>query len=269
MNESLVLTVGEQHQRGGVPLASFLTVAGSFREVARAVNEVINLEHEEPAQAEMVIVAVSTGSIVMDLRVEEASAAAFDVAREVTNATINGLALLESEATRPPFFSDDALRQAERLVRPLSDSIAEIRFKRPGVEFVLTSRVGEHVREILASPGRMITSVEGRIYRINVTRRQFGIYDARRKQSITCTYPEELFEEVRALLRQFVLVRGKAATDAAGVIQRMEVRAIRPLSAPESRRSLDELFGADPDFTGGVDSVAYVREHRGKEATGQ
>lgn len=267
MNEPLTLSVREK--AGGVPLGSFIQVAESFRRVAHEVNEVVNLQHEEKGQAELIIVAAHTGSVVFDLRMEEVTAAPFDVAREVLGATFNGLAQLEREAIRPPFFTDIALREAERLVRPLSDGVGEIRISRPDVDLVLTQRLGENVRTILDPKGTQVTSVEGRLFRIHMGRNQVGIYDARLKHAITCVYPPELFETVRDLLGKPVRVFGKARTDPKGRVERIEIRQIRPAPPAEGRKSLTDLFGIDPDFTGDMDSVQFVRAHRGEQTTDQ
>lgn len=79
-------------------------------------------------------------------------------------------------------------------------------------------------------------------------------------------YPEEMFEEVRRLLNKPVRVFGKAQLDATGAILRMEVRRLEEGREGGGRRSLEDLFGSDPEFTAGVDSVAYVRAHRGEQA---
>lgn len=265
MNEPLILLVREKTD--GVPLASFLIVAESFRRVAREVNDVVNLQHEEKGQADLVIVAAHTGSVVLDLRMQETTAAPFDVAREVVGAMFNGLDQLEREAVRPPYFTDLALREAERLVRPLADGVQEIRISRPDRELVLTRRLGEHVRTILNPKGTQVTSVEGRLFRIHMGRNQVGIYDARTKHAITCVYPPALFETVRDLLGTAVRVFGKARTDPMGRVERIEVRQIRPAPPAEGRKPLSELFGIDPDFTGDVDSVQFVRAHRGEQTT--
>ncbi len=97
MNEPLTLTVREEQLQSGVPFSRFLTVAGGFRDVTREINNVINLEHEEPARAELVVVAARPGSIEMDLEMREVGVAPYDVARAVMNATVNGLELLERE----------------------------------------------------------------------------------------------------------------------------------------------------------------------------
>ena len=267
MNEPFTLTIREEQSRAGVPLDRFLQIANSFRNITRDVNEVMNLDHEEAAKAEIVVVAAHSGSVIMDMEMREVDAAPYDVALNVLNTVVNGLGHLEREATRPPYFSDSALKQAEQIVRALDGGIGEIRIDRPNTNIVLTQRLGENVRRILSPRGGSISSVEGRFYRIDLRRREFGVYDAHRKQAITCTYQPERLDEIRALLGETVRVFGKARTDANGSIQRIELRLIQQASKPESRRSLEDLFGSDPEFTGGVDSVAYVRAYRGEQTT--
>lgn len=226
MNDPVKLTIREKQHRHGVPLGRFLEIAGGIHGVAREVNAIINIEHDEPATAELVIVSVESGSMILGLEAREAAPAAFDIARDVIDATLNGLALLEREAVRPPYFSDAALRESAQIVRPLLDGIGEIRLERSGEAIVLTPRLGEHVRQILSPRGSLVSSIQGRLFRVNISRREIGVYDVTRKQAIPCMYPEEMFEEVRRLLNKPVRVFGKAQLDATGAILRMEVRRL-------------------------------------------
>jgi len=267
MSEALTFTVKEVQARGGVPLGQFLSVAGALERVMREVNSVLNLDHEVKADAEIVIVYARYHSVEFDLLVKDSPSAPYEVAREVTDAVMNGLEQLQREAQRPPLFSDTAMKFAEQLVQPQEDTLIEVSLQRHDQHLVLTPSVAQHVRALLAPRLSEITSVEGRIYRMNTNAQTFGLYDARRKHAIQCRYPVTLFEQVREALDRAAFVFGKAHTDATGAILSMEARRIRLATPSGSRRTIDELYGSIPDLTDGLDSVAYVRAHRGEETT--
>jgi hypothetical protein len=107
---------------------------------------------------------------------------------------------------------------------------------------------------------RDITTVEGRLEQLNVHGQfQAGIYEAWSGRRIPCVFREDLWPDVVAHLRQYVVAEGEA-TYHRGTIVKFDLRAVRgiPDRAPWPSDP-DAWVGLDPDGYGHMPAEAYIR----------
>jgi hypothetical protein len=275
----LTLTIREDtEQIGGVPLEALSGIIDHLRKLVDEIGEAVGEHYGVRSGVQLVLTGVRQGSAILQLAAIPRQTHVINISGQVVGAVGEGLAILQRGPERPPFFSDRALNEARQLVIPRKQSIREITIaatshtedsgettRRGGVP--LDAQLQQHVRALLKPRNRHFGSVEGRIYRLEKKRRRLEcvLYDRVRRQAITCRFPDELLGQVRDAFNTRVLVSGRLYTDEQGRIQRVEMQEIRRLRSKEEQPSLESLLGTDPEFTGGVDAVTYIRAMRDEQ----
>jgi hypothetical protein len=108
-----------------------------------------------------------------------------------------------------------------------------------------------------------IGSVIGRLTMISVRRKPyFTVQDERTRRPVRCNFREKDIENVKEGLGRRVVAFGVMTRNRAGQVLRVDVRSLRAFPDDDSLPTADDIAGSNPDFTGGLDSVAYVRRMR-------
>ncbi len=184
-----------------------------------------------------------------------------DCARLVGSTALSGLADLE-RGLRPSAFSDDALEVSKRL--------AALRGKRGvGDVFVmeangvapeplaLSTRTVATVDDFIGVKSEALGSVEGRLEVVSahggIT---CNIYEALSGKVVRCEVPDDKKRAVLDAFEQRVMATGTVKRDASGQARGIVLRELVVL--PEHGEFIS-LAGMAPDFTGGLESAAYVK----------
>lgn len=279
--QQFTLTIKEDtEQIGGVPLDSLALIVDHLRKLVDEVSEVVGEHYGVRTGTQLVLTDLRRGSAVLQLAAIPRTVHLHNISGPVVTATTQGLAMLDHASERPPFFSDRALTEATKLVRPLKQQIRTITVAanasaipdgEPELihEIFLTPKIQSHVRELLTPRHVYRGSVEGRIFKLEkkTKRLECTLYDRVRRQAITCWVPTELEDQAQGAFNARVLIAGRLFADKRGRVQRVDMEALRLLRNADEQPPLGRLFGSAPNFTGGVDAVEYVRAVRDERTT--
>jgi hypothetical protein len=116
---------------------------------------------------------------------------------------------------------------------------------------------------------REVSSVDGRLDLISVRGApHFSIQEHGTNTRIRCTFPEEMFDKVKAALGQRVVVEGTVRYSRDGTPK--AIANVRTLWVrPEQYRPVVDLMGSLPDLTQGVNAGEYVRRIRQGDEDGE
>jgi hypothetical protein len=160
---------------------------------------------------------------------------------------------------------DVGLRRAfEDLARPLKRGV---RYASIEVDETRIELHGDEGRAFSLAPhseSAAVGSYSGNIDALNVHREHvFYLYPPVGPTRIQCVFDPLLLDDVRAALKRYTTVHGLLEYNEGNafpvriVVERIEV------NPPEDQLpTLDDLWGIAPDLTGGMDSVAFVRQLR-------
>jgi len=112
------------------------------------------------------------------------------------------------------------------------------------------------------SPRLEYGSVEGLLDLVSVRGSlHFSVEDHISGRRISCTIGRSLLQRAKDCLENRVVVEGLLHYDKHGQPTSItDVTSIWP--RPDPKRTIEELVGSQPDFTGGVDAADYVRQLR-------
>jgi hypothetical protein len=165
------------------------------------------------------------------------------------------------EVDWPQAFGATAKNAVKRIVRTLrrvSSISVDIGDNRPPLLIQNVKLLEEYGRK---EPRPEYGSIEGILDLVSVRGNlHFSVEDRITGRRISCTIGRHLLQAAKDALEKRVVVEGlihskngrpTSITDVSSIWQR-----------PEPKRSLEELVGSHPDFTGGQDSADYVRRLR-------
>lgn len=222
-----------------------------LEQLAEALRELAGQVADEYPQAgrgsfDFVVAEAHTGGsldVVVGARPKRAGIEA-PVGEHLLAAVTEGLQKVNSQAVRPPYFSDRALEAAKRLHSIRSGEITGVRVSDGHAKPVdLGPSLSENVDRILrAERIESIGSVEGRIEEINIHNTwTFAVWDAVSGRRYDCKVGRDFnLNELMNAFGRRVLVRGLLSEPRTRRGRpRVEVRSLRILRDP------DELPGAD------------------------
>ena len=128
----------------------------------------------------------------------------------------------------------------------------------------LSPKAAVHIDELLPTKYSALGSVEGRMEMISLhATPKFVVYHAITQRAVACKFDREQLDKIKDILGVRVNVYGTVSYNAKGEPLRVEdIIDIRLLKEEHELPTIRELHGIDPDFTGGLDSVEYLREMR-------
>jgi hypothetical protein len=209
---------------------------------------------------------ISTGSLV----VAAESISRFEdrnFGPEVAEKFVVGWQQIEQSGLTPPYLSEGGMKKAKSLVKLIGkegttgfvvtdmSSTAEI-----------TAQSAVNIDQLMKSSYQSISSVEGRMVAISIRgKSKFIIYHSRTGKAVTCIVPPEKLTSLitTEMLGRRVCAFGLVHSNAKGEPLRVNVNRIRILRREDELPSTESLSGSDPDFTGGMDTVDYLRTVRG------
>lgn len=197
---------------------------------------------------------------------------------QVVAHTAKGLAQLQAEGTRPPYFTNRALENAANLFKRVTNGLEQtgVDFGQGLPEVRLTHRVAEvassHVRGILEPPPvrpyKEIGSIEGVADGFDRVRKGYPVLKVRDRLSgehIECRLFGSALEEIERrqvgeLWRGRVLVAGTVHFKGLGQVKRVDTTMVRFLRSRIELPSIEDI--QDENFTGGLRSKDYLENLR-------
>lgn len=194
-----------------------------------------------------------------------------DVPTEVPTRLVDGLAVLEERPELPPWFSELAIENVQKMGKVLRDpgvsalGITAVAPTGEQTEARLTSVVIEHAAEAFQGTDEAAGSVAGMLDLVNLRRgqRTVSLYDADERHAVRCTFPDELFEAVRIYLGSKVRATGTVTRNRVGQIALVKVEALERIEDEMLVPSVAELTGIAPWYTGERTAVEHQRWTRG------
>jgi hypothetical protein len=127
----------------------------------------------------------------------------------------------------------------------------------------LEREAGEKTGTLLGSAHQAIGSVIGRLEAISLHGTpRFNVYDALSQRPVKCEFTPRDLDTVKDALGRCVVVAGIVYRNAAAQPLRVARPTLTILPLEEELPGVDEIVGADPDFTGGMSTEDYVRHLR-------
>jgi hypothetical protein len=251
---------------GSIPVAAFLEAARHELAILRDLDRAIS--GSSHSSLDWIISDLRIGSAVLDAQSRPRDPSQ-DNGKEVSRAIVDAILSIERDNRTPAYLSPEGMRHAKGLVEiperfHLSGQLTLIDLTDSGrvvEQATITPASRDHIRELLDAKYQSIGSVEGKLEGLNVHGKpKFTVYEHRTRRAVTCVFDyDRWIGAVKDLLRARIRVSGRVESNARGEILRVEVGDIEPLPDMSKLPRARDLYGADPDFTGGVQSDLFIR----------
>ncbi len=232
----------------------------------RAGNDLLALVDELSDQpVDWLITELRLGSAVVRL----SSPASMPEAAEYLRRPTRGLQLVRDGQPAPSDWSPDALKAARQLVtdedterQPKPSRLTLIDGDRGGDAVELTEQLGVHLAALQPAERSMRGAVRGHVVGVNIARGNRASLKAPTGNVIKVSFPDELRVPLRDALYSDVELAGQVRQVADGRVFHIRAEELRVLATPQI--SWAELFGLDPDITGGLSVADYLETSRGQ-----
>ena len=213
-----------------VSVESFIAVAEKLTDLLRELEMSVTGGHA----LEWHIADLRTGSAHLAMRPHMEALQGAEGADRIIVSALDGLAVVEGAARRPPHFSDQALRHAKSLVNaprrhPNSLSI----FGGSGTvrrQVAISKSLVAHVDELLGAASVAFGSLEGRLEALTVHGTiEFSIYDSITNRRIPCSCSRGTLDAAMQHFEKRVSVSGEIRFNARGEVTSMKVDEVHPL----------------------------------------
>lgn len=251
-----------QGKPGDITLDAFVTAVANWQKILAEVDAA--LSGKSSGSVEWRVSNLSMGS----LRVEAESFSKLenhDYGPEVVRASIQGLGILEHEPSIPPYLSESGLKHVRRLLGIIgTNGVTGIYMANHAADATLTKTSLDNMRRALRVRDRSIGSVEGRLDQISVHGKApvCVVYLHRTHKAVRCQFTSTMLDEVKAALGRRVIAAGIVSYNERHEPVRVALQFLHHLPSSAELPSIETIAGSDPNFTGGLDSVEYVRRMR-------
>ncbi|MEV0285691.1 MULTISPECIES: hypothetical protein [unclassified Kribbella] len=184
---------------------------------------------------------------------------------QAVDTVLRGLATLHESSTIPHGFTLPMMSYAQQLAGVRGKGgITEISVSVGATLVKIDEVLARNAEEAVASKVVSIGSVQGILDKVNFRKvREFGLIDERTGAAMRVTFGPELDEAVKQSIDTPVVVTGTLSRNATGQKVTMRARTIASL-AKQPPRPVEQLVGIlGDDWTGGLDSVDFIRAQRG------
>ena len=224
-------------QRLGFSLSGEAVSVESFIAVAEKLTDLLReLETSMTGgrALEWHIADLRTGSAHLAMRPHTEAPRGVESAPPIIAAALDGLAVVEDTAERPPHFSDRALRDAKSLVNAAKRHEGSLSvFGGDGAELrqvPVSQRLAAHVDELLGAASVAFGSLEGRLEALTVHGAiEFSIYDSITNRRIPCGCNRKTLDAAMQHFEKRVSVSGEIRFNARGEATSIKVDEVRPL----------------------------------------
>ena len=221
------------------PLKKFQQILDSFSTVLSEIDKEIS--ETGNVGVEWSISEVRQGSIYLTAEVSIIKEdVELDRPQEIIKAFQSGLEVIKEHPIRPKYFNDISLKKAKifsELIDP--NDFAEIGFSTKIWRFNVTKNIAVNIDEIIKTFHQYYGAIEGKLVSISIRKGQrIGIRSMVENKTITCFFPDELFETARNALGKRVYVFGLIQQHLHGEKINIQVQEIKLLPEPSESFSV-------------------------------
>lgn len=194
-----------------------------------------------------------------------------DTASDQLRRAMGGLTSMESGQPAPTDWNPDALAAAQRLASVDDSSLDQaappprltlIDGGRSTESMALTRKLAARLAELQPAVRSMPGAVRGQVVGINVARGNRASLKSSSGNVIKVTFGDDLRVPLRDALYRDVELSGQIRQATDGRVFHVKAEELRALPKPRIRWS--DLFGIDPDITGGLSVSEYLETARGQ-----
>ncbi len=187
---------------------------------------------------------------------------------DVANKVINGLRLLEKEARRPKYFTDDALAAAKDLAFLVGKKTEKVTISSKNNVIDLTLHVAANVNKILEPPTEENGTIEGTLKMLSTAKNwYFNVYDSVTGVAVSCYFDEELLLKAATSINRRVSVSGLISYNVEGYpksIRQISEFTILPLD--DELPTINDIVKHHFRLGGGLSLNEFMeRRHYGRE----
>lgn len=185
--------------------------------------------------------------------------------------TVNGFRLILSGSRPPDSWQPDAVSSARALAHELLPAQGRIRghlrlvrddaTRADAIE--LTNALSVQLDALAAVAQHSVGTLRGRLMGVNYSSGNRASLKPEVGRTVRVSFPDDLRESVERSLREPVMIQGALKRDTTGRTYFIAANRVEPLTVPNVRWV--DLIGADPDFTGGMDTDTWLRVNRGED----
>ena len=223
-------------QRLGFSLSGEAVAVQSFIAVATKLTDLLReLETSVTGREglEWHIADLHMGSANLAIAPVTQSSESADSAALIIDATLEGIAVVESSPQRPPHFTDQALRHAKELTKAANGAANRLSIFGRGAahrRVAISQRLVAHVDELIGTASVALGSLEGRLEALTVHDSiAFSIYDSITNRRIFCGCSRETLNVALEHFDKRVSVSGEIRFNARGEATSMKVDEVHPL----------------------------------------
>jgi len=235
-------------------------VAGHF---FRAGSALLNLLDElSDAPVEWLLTGLRLGSSVARVSAPPQQPDAADYLRRAAH----DLAAVQGGHSLPDGWNPDAVFAARHLVSvDVSGGPARLTLVEDGqaAEIIdMNPALGARLADLQPAERSMPGAVRGRVVGVNVARGNRASLRTQAGAVVKVTFADDLRLPLREALYDDVELVGQVRQDSTGLLLHIRADNLRKLTALNARWT--DLFGIDPDFTGGLSVADYLESARGE-----
>lgn len=192
-------------------------------------------------------------------------------AGEYLRRTMHGLARVQVGQSLPDGWHPDALIAARRLASG-DDDLPGAQTQHPRLTLIdggrssetveLTGQLAARFADLQPAERSMPGAVRGRVVGVNVARGNRASLKSQTGSVLKVTFGDGLRVPLRDALYHDVELAGQVRQDADGRVFHIKAENLRALTTPRIRWA--DLFGLDPDITGGLTLTEYLESSRGE-----
>lgn len=229
MNKPLVNQhVGFSLSGAEIPMSTFISVAKQLADLLRELEAALTGQRN----LDWCVENLRMGSAELAVRPSAQSQDALDRSGAVITSVLNGLAIVEDTARRPPHFTDQVLGQAKSLVNAAKDDTNGLAIfggseaKRRRV--TVSRRLVSHVDELIGTASAAFGSLEGRLEAVTIHDSvAFSIYDSITNRRVVCKCDRDALDLAIKHFGKRVSVSGEVSYNVQGEATSIKVDAIQ------------------------------------------
>lgn len=246
---------------GDIGLKAFIVAVQNWLNMLMEVDAAIS--RESKGTLEWVIADVSVGSLQMSLA-SRSRIEGKNFGPEVAQIAVAGLGQIERDGTTPPYVSHQGLSYAKSMLKTIgSNGISGIEVAYQSDVEHLTAQASVNVDLLLPTTHTSLGSIEGRIEAISIHGdTKFVVYQDGTNKAVTCKFPREWLDRVKAALGGRVSVAGVVHWNRRNEPVRVDGEDLREMKSREELPSIVQLAGSIPDLTGTLSTEEYLRRIR-------
>ena len=230
-----------------IPMSTFISVAKQLADLLQELEAALTGKRS----LDWCIENLRMGSAELTVRPSAQSQDTLDSGSAVITFALDGLAVVEDTARRPPHFTDQALRQAKSLVNAAKGDANGLSIfggsETAHRQVAVSKRLVAHVDELIGAASVAFGSLEGRLEAVTIHDSiAFSIYDSITSRRILCSCSRETLDLAIRHFDKRVSVSGEIKFTVQGDATSMKVDEVRPLGtgALPQARDIRGLFAS-------------------------